>query len=165
MSLLSAGAFVQLVLLRHCRYPVIRHHLFVFNMIRRAAGKINVGFLTTILILMGWGDWKLPVRFIIGFQAVGPLEDTHIWSATEIARPESEADLLALFRGTVLRHILSSCKRVGQVVQMQYNADASSGICSSIHTQAVAVVDRMSVWRTTFRLCRCPLPTLKVAGN
>ena len=95
MSLLSAGAFVQFVLLRHCRYPVIRHHLFVFNMIRRAAGKINVGFLTTILILMGWGDWKLPVRFIIGFQAVGLLEDTHIWSATEIARPESEADLLA----------------------------------------------------------------------
>ena len=48
---------------------------------------------------MGWNDFHLPRRFITGFQAVGELEDTHLWTpmypyGETRPQPVSEAEIL-----------------------------------------------------------------------
>ena len=43
---------------------------------------------------MGWRDWKLMTRFLVGFQVVGVLEDSHIWSPVDVIQPESDGALL-----------------------------------------------------------------------
>ena len=47
--------------------------------VRRVAGKISVGLMTVSSLLMHWPDHQLPMRFIVGFQAVGDLEVSHVW--------------------------------------------------------------------------------------
>lgn len=58
-----------------------------------------MGFMCMLCIIMVWKDWKLMIRFLIGFQAVGILEDSRIWSLVGIAEPESEKRLLLERKG------------------------------------------------------------------
>ena len=62
--------------------------------IARVAGKLNIGFVVILLIFMSWADYNLPLRFVLGSQAVGPLEDSHLWSPVDLEEPESEEQLL-----------------------------------------------------------------------
>ena len=56
--------------------------------VRRVAGKISIGLMTVLSLLMQWPDHQLPMRFVIGFQAVGDLEVSHVWKQlTETSEP------------------------------------------------------------------------------
>ena len=63
--------------------------------IRRVAGKISIGFMTVVALLMQWPDHQLPMRFVVGFQAVGDLEVSHVWrelNETTEPRPFTEEE-------------------------------------------------------------------------
>jgi hypothetical protein len=81
--------------------------------VKRAAGKINVGLLTMIVILIGWADWMLPMRFHIGFQAVGLLEDSHLWSLVDEGQPEGMDEILHE-RDALLRECARDRRRNGR---------------------------------------------------
>ena len=47
------------------------------------------------IIIMVWPGWMLPLRFTIGSQVVGRLEESHLWSSVSVVEPERESTLLA----------------------------------------------------------------------
>ena len=55
--------------------------------IRRVAGGVAIAFVAALSILMGWRDYALAMRFILGFQATGKLEDSHNWTPVDIDEP------------------------------------------------------------------------------
>jgi hypothetical protein len=38
--------------------------------IKKVAGKLNLGLLAVCVILMAWPGWRLPMRFVTGFQVI-----------------------------------------------------------------------------------------------
>ena len=55
--------------------------------IRRVAGGVAIAFVVALSILMGWRDYALAMRFILGFQATGKHEDSHNWTPVDIDEP------------------------------------------------------------------------------
>ena len=49
------------------------------------AGKVAVAFIAVVCIIIRWPDWRLPRRFIEGFQAIGRLERTGVMPSREPA--------------------------------------------------------------------------------
>jgi len=47
--------------------------------IRKVAGKVNVVMIAVLVVVMGWPDWALPLRFVTGFSLIGELEKTGIF--------------------------------------------------------------------------------------
>ena len=52
--------------------------------VKRVAGKVAVGLIAVMALLMQWPDHQLPKWFITGFQAIGDLEITNIWAPLEV---------------------------------------------------------------------------------
>lgn len=66
--------------------------------VKRIAGNVNLGLVAVLVILMAWPDWKLPQRFVEGFQVVGELELSHVWEPQALPPPLPKPDLLAASR-------------------------------------------------------------------
>ena len=62
--------------------------------VARIAGKVHLGLLAVMVVLMEWPDWRLPLRFIGGFRIVGVLERTNIFEPKGFEEPVPKAVLL-----------------------------------------------------------------------
>ena len=63
--------------------------------VQRIAGHVHIGLVAVLVIVMAWPDWRLPRRFVEGFQVIGELEPTRIYEHQAHEPPVHKADLLA----------------------------------------------------------------------
>ena len=59
------------------------------------AGKVHIGFVALLTVILEWADWRLPARFVTGFQTTGILEHSNIYDRADIHPPKSVAEILA----------------------------------------------------------------------
>ena len=63
--------------------------------VAKIACRVHVGLIAVLVLVMGWPDWRLPSRFLDGFQVVGTLERTHIFEEQSLEPPIPKSELLA----------------------------------------------------------------------
>ena len=96
--------------------------------IRKVAGKLSLGLIAICCIFMCWPGWKVPQRFVTGFQVINLLELSGIWKLVENPAPCSEQELL-----------LENAKVVGEEKKRPLCEDAQflwDSVCKE-HTKGV----------------------------
>ena len=55
--------------------------------IAKVAGKLALGMVAVCVVLIGWPDWRLPMRFVIGFQVIEALGESGLWQLVDTPPP------------------------------------------------------------------------------
>ena len=66
--------------------------------VQRVAGKIRLGFIVVVCLLILWGDGKMPGRFVTGFQGGGVLEESRLWELIDEPAPIPEAEVFEQYQ-------------------------------------------------------------------
>ncbi len=126
--------------------------------VRRVAGKLQLGFVVIVCLLILWGDGKMPGRFVSGFQGGDRLEESRPWKVIDEPEPIPETEVFAKFpanKEELMRRpiedeaefLWESCekevaKQVGlravpeSALKQKYGAGQYSAIPCFVHVQA-----------------------------
>ncbi len=64
---------------------------------QKVAGKLQLGFVAVLVLLIMWYGAKMPGRFVVGFQGSGKLEESRLWQAIEEPEPIPEHEVYEAF--------------------------------------------------------------------
>ena len=56
--------------------------------VSQIAGTIHIALIAVFMLLMGWADWRLAMRFVTGFWAAGAQEITGLYPRRPAEEPE-----------------------------------------------------------------------------
>ncbi len=126
--------------------------------VAQVAGKLNLGFIVVVCLLILWADGQMPYRFVQGFQGGGKLEESCLWELVDEPEPLPEAEVFEAFRRNKqellsrpmdkeAQFLYDSCEKEVKkgvalkavpesALRAKYGARACSAIPCFTHTQA-----------------------------